>query len=113
MSKNIGLPLLSISKMPTNTFPVVFGVQQNPCKCQCRAYFIKKVKLRKHLLKMFHKKVSIFEKYLSRSSHFQNVAGSKNEPFHRYFVIISNLKIFSVCFLKSSKKLWLSKQLFE
>ena len=70
MSKNIGLPLLSISKMPTNTFPVVFGVQQNPCKCQCRAYFIKKVKLRKHLLKMFHKKV---EKYQSLKNIFHGV----------------------------------------
>ena len=36
--------------------------------------------------------MQIFEKYLWQSSHFQNVAGSKSEPFYRYFKRVNNLK---------------------
>ena len=59
--------------MPANTFLIVCGVQ-NPCYCQYRALFIKKVKLLKQPLS---RKVKIFENTYDRV-HIQNAAGLKN-----------------------------------
>ena len=102
VNKYCGLPLFFSKMLVANTVVVVYGVQ-NWSRCHCKAHFIKKVKLQKQQLRCLIKKVKkvkIFKKYLWQSSHFQNVAGSKNETFHGHFIRINSLKKF-LSFLKA------------
>ena len=50
VNKYCRLPLFFSKMLVANTVAVVYGVQ-NWCRCQCKAHFIKKVKLQKQQLR--------------------------------------------------------------